>query len=91
MTDKQITLSLPETLWEQVQAAHIDVQGVAIAAFEKAISRTQHTQEMLGIFARIDAVPNDRKPTEPEIDEVVQQVRSEMYAERKNRSNTPPP
>lgn len=91
MTDKQITLSLPEALWEQVQAAHIDVQGVAIAAFEKALSRTNHAQAILDIFARMDATPDDLKPTEPEIDEAVQRVRSKMYAQRKNSSNMIPP
>ncbi|MEP7286227.1 MAG: hypothetical protein ABI947_10720 [Chloroflexota bacterium] len=34
MTDKQITLSIPETLLEQATSAHIDIQSVLLEVLE---------------------------------------------------------
>ena len=40
MTDKQITLSLPETLLQRANAAHVDIQAVLLEALEtKLVNR----------------------------------------------------
>lgn len=51
---------------------------------EKELPRGKTTQEVLDMFARIDVIEDELKPTQAEIDEAVQQARQEIYGERHN-------
>ena len=91
MTDKSITVLLPEALWEQIQAAHLDVQRITIEALENAVRRAPHERDLLGLAARVTVIAEPREPTPAELDEVVRQVRTELHHPFEDEPRSPKP
>ncbi len=85
MSDVEITLRLPEALIERARAVGIRVEDQTpqiIERLEHEIEGRESAHSMSDVFARIDALPDDMKPTLEEIDAAVKQARAEITAQK---------
>lgn len=81
----RIDLELPEDLAKRAEAVGVgldDVSADVIAAVEKRIARKEAARELLEIMGELAEIPDHEKPSEKEIAEIVEQVRTEQAAQR---------
>lgn len=89
MSNKVFVLDIPEDLLRRAEAVRVDVRRLLIQTLESVIEREEaDTDELMQIFARADALPDDMKPTLEEIDQAVDKVRAEMDSLRRATMKT---
>jgi hypothetical protein len=87
----RITIELPAELVERAKAANValdDVTAEVIELVEKRIEKQEAVQNLLEIMDEFAQIPDDEKPSEQEIVEIVREVRREQAAQRDANPNT---
>jgi hypothetical protein len=86
MSDVAITIKLPKELVERAEAAGVKIeeQSAQIAvAIEAEIKRREAGKRLFELMDKIDALPDELKPTPEEIDAEIKAVRAERIGDRK--------
>ena len=86
MSDIAISIKLPEELVERARAAGIQIEEQTeefIALVEKQIQRREAGERLIAFSNKLQALPDELKPTPEEIEEIVQAVRAERVTKRK--------
>ncbi len=82
MTDRIVTISLPDELMNEIETSNINVQDVVKDALQRELERSKARERFLQVARDLRSIPDELKPTLEEIDAAVRQARAELRAER---------
>jgi hypothetical protein len=78
MSDVEITIRLPEALVKRAKAAGVEIEAQQIiAVLEQEIRRAEAGRSVLTLMDKIDALPDNVKPTPEEIEAEIRAYRAE--------------
>jgi len=89
MVEARITVELPAELVKRAQAVGLSLDNVTselIELVEKRVAKKEALQRLQEIMSELDQIPDEEKPSEEEIIELVREVRREQAAQRDART-----
>lgn len=86
MSDREITIKVPEELLARARAAGIEIGNQAqefVGLLEQEINRREAGKRLLSLAEQLQALPDSVKPSPEEINLAVRTARTEIAAEHK--------
>ncbi|MHB8625610.1 MAG: hypothetical protein ACYDBJ_04470 [Aggregatilineales bacterium] len=83
MSDVAITIKLPQSLVEQAKVVGLNIEAETdmwVGAVEKEIRRSEAGKRLREIAEKMHELPDEGKPTEEEIVQMVKRARRELAA-----------